>query len=213
MHSELLAKSVAAIEPKTNLDQFQAISGIPSRSVAKNMLRFLHSFGIGIISGSEITFAASDRLQVALLAIERGCDIEQVSKYLSWKDFEKLASQILQSLGYKTKTNIILTKPRAEIDVVGINSSFAIAIDCKHWKKSNPSSITNYSHRQAARVERLIRYDKSIKEAIPAIITLHSESIRFISGVPIVPIFRFKSFTMDVKGFLSEIYVIKASAD
>ena len=213
MHPELLAKSVAAIEPKTTLDQFQAMSGISSRVVARNVLKYLHSNGIGIFSKSEITFANSDRLRVAALAIQSGCDIEQISRYLSWKDFEKLTSKVLLSLGYQTKTNIILTKPRIEIDVIGINSGLAIVVDCKHWKRSNLSSISNYSHKQAARAERLLEYDKKVTEAIPVMLTLHSESVQFINRIPIVPISQFKLFVMDIKEFLSEICVITALKD
>ena len=209
MHVELLARSLAAIQPHTTLDRFQTLSGIASRSVAIRVLDFLQSNGIGNISNKEITFASTDRLRVAALALQRGSDVEQLSKYLSWKDFEKLASQVLISLGYQTKTNFIFKKPRMEIDVIGVNSGFAIVVDCKHWRRSNLSSISNYSYKQVTRTERLIDQDKRIVQAIPVILTLHSESVRFVNGVPVVPIFQFRAFVLDVKGFLSEICVIK----
>ena len=210
MHVELLARSLAAIQPQTTLDRFQTLSGIASRSVAIRVLDFLQSNGIGSISKKEITFASTDRLRVAALALQMGSDVEQISNYLSWKDFEKLASQVLISLGYQSKTNLIFKKPRMEIDVIGVNSGFAIVVDCKHWRRSNLSSISNYSYKQVARTERLIEQDKRIVQAIPVILTLHSESVRFVNAVPVVPIFQFKAFVLDVKGFLSEICVIKA---
>ncbi|HUG97445.1 MAG TPA: hypothetical protein VMJ94_07885 [Nitrososphaera sp.] len=37
--------------------------------------------------------------------------------------------------------------------------------------------------------------------------TLHAESVRFAGGVPVVPVHKFRSFVMDIKGFLPEIYV------
>jgi len=210
MHPETLAKSLAGIEPKITVDEFQKASGIASRSIVKNVLDFLQSYGIGRISKNEIIFTNLDKLHVAALALQMGCDIEQVSRHLSWKDFEELASKVLQSLGYKTMTNVRLTKPRMEIDVVGINSGFAIVIDCKHWKRNNVSSISNYSRKQVARTERLVAHDRRIVLAVPIVLTLHSESVQLIEGIPIVPIFRFKSFVMDVNGFLSEIYVVSA---
>jgi hypothetical protein len=209
MHVELLARSLAAIQAHTTLDRFQTLSGIASRSVAIRVLDFLQSNGIGSISKKEITFASTDRLRVAALALQMGSDVEQLSKYLSWKDFEKVASQVLISLGYQTKTNFIFKKPRMEIDVIGVNSGFAIVVDCKHWRRSNLSSISNYSYKQVRRTERLIEQDERILQAIPAILTLHSESVRFVNGVPVVPIFQFRAFVLDVKGFLSEICVIK----
>lgn len=206
MHPELLAKALAAIEPETTLEKFRAASGIASRSVAKSILDFLASNGIGVSAKGAIKFSGSDRLYAAMLAIQMGCDIEHVSTQLSWKDFEKLASEVLRSLGYRTQTNVQLTKPRMEIDVVGVNSGFAIAVDCKHWKRAGLSSIADFSKKQAARAERLLD-NKKISLAVPVIMTLHAGSARFAGGVPVVPAHKFKSFVMDVKGFLPEIYV------
>jgi hypothetical protein len=163
---------------------------------------------IGSISKSTIKFSGSDKLYAAVIAVQMSCDIEQISRYLSWKDFEKLASEVLRSFGYHTRTNVRLVKPRMEIDVVGTSTDgFAIAVDCKHWKRSNLSSITNFSQKQAARSERLLKYDKTISQVVPVMLTLHAESVMFVGRVPLVPIHRFRSFIIDVKGFLPEIYV------
>lgn len=207
MRPELLVKALAAIEPETTLERFQAASGIASRSVAKSVIDFLTSNGIGTVERNVIKFSGSDRLYAAISALRIGCDIEQISMNLSWRDFEKLASEVLGSLGYRTQTNVQLTKPRMEIDVVGVNSGFAIAVDCKHWKRSNLSSIANFSKRQAARAERLLGHDGKISQAVPVIMTLHAESVVFAGGVPVVPVHKFRSFVIDVKGFLPEIYV------
>lgn len=207
MNPELLVKALAAIEPETTLEKFQETSGITSKAVAKSILDFLISNDIGIAVKTKIKFSGSDRLYAAMLALHRGCDIEQVSMHLSWKDFEKLASEVLLSFGYRTQINVVLTKPRIEIDVVGVSSAFAIVVDCKHWKRSNLSSITNFSTKQAARAEHLLKHDKKISLAVPVIMTLHSESVEFAGGVPLVPVHKFRSFVMDVKGFLPEIYV------
>jgi Holliday junction resolvase-like predicted endonuclease len=208
MYPELLARALSAIEPETSLSKFQQTAGITSKSVAQSILDFLLSNDIGSVSKQTVIFSDLDRLEAAALALRMGCDVEQVSKQLSWQDFEKLASQVLMSFGYNTQTNVRFTKPRMEIDVIGVNSGFAIVVDCKHWKRNNLSSISNYSRKQAARAERLIQRDKKISQAVPVILTLHAESVRFVNGIPIVPIFRFKSFVMDVNGFLPEICVI-----
>ncbi len=207
MHPDLLVKALAAVEPKTTLEKFCAVSGIASRSVAKSLLHFLASNNVGTINKNEIEFTGSDRLYAAMLALQKGCDIEQVSQHLSWKDFEKLASEILMSFGYRTRTNVQLTKPRMEIDVVGISSAFAIAVDCKHWKRSSLSTMSGFSRKQAARAERLLKGDRRITMAVPVIMTLHTESVKVAGGVPVVPVHKFKTFVMDVKGFLPEIYV------
>ena len=210
MHPELLVKILAAIEPETTMTlyKFQAASGISSRSVAKSVLDFLAANNIGSISKSTIKFSGSDRLYAAVLALQMSRDIEQISRCLSWKDFEKLASEVLRSFGYRTRTNVRLVKPRMEIDVVGTSTDgFTIAVDCKHWKRSNLSSISIFSQKQAARAERLLKYDRTISQVVPVMLTLHAESLSFVGRVPLVPIHRFRSFIIDVKGFLPEMYV------
>jgi hypothetical protein len=207
VYPDLLVKALTAIQPETTIQEFQAASGISSRSVAKGVLDFLASSGIGAVSKGSIKFAEADRLYTALLALQLGCDIERASVHLSWKDFERLASEVLASLGYRTQTNVRLTKPRMEIDVVGTSSGFAIAVDCKHWGRSSPSSIAAFSQKQAERAGRLLKADKKISQVVPVIMTLHASSISFVGGVPVVPVHKFKSFVMDVKGFLPEIYV------
>jgi hypothetical protein len=214
MHTNLIIKLLASIEPGKvlTLDVFQEACGISSKSVAKSVLDYLEVKEIGSVSRNTIKFSGSDRIRAAMLALQMGGDIEQVSTYLSWKDFEKLASELLRSFGYCTRTNVRLAKPRMEIDVVGTNSDgFTIAVDCKHWKRSNLSSISNFSQKQAARAERLMKYDKTISQVVPVMLTLHAESVRFIGAIPLVPIHKFRSFIMDVKCFLPEMYVASAS--
>lgn len=210
MNPDLLCRALAGIEPETSVDRFGKVSGIASRPMARGVLEFLVENNIGGFCKGAVTFSGAARLEAASLALRMGCDVEQVSKHLSWKDFEKLASEVLASFGYSTRTNVRLTKPRMEIDVVGVNNSgFALVVDCKHWKRNNLSSISVHSRRQAARAERLVRRDpQRISQAVPAILTLHAESVRFVAGIPVVPISQFRSFVMDVQGHLPEIYVV-----
>lgn len=213
MHPELLVKAISAIDVGTiSTEMFQSISGISSGSVANQVLSFLATNGIGVLSKTRITFLPSDRLRAALVALETAeCDTEDVAEHLSWRDFEGLASEILTSFGYRTKINVRLKKPRMEIDVVGLsNSGFAILVDCKHWKRSNFSSMPLHSRRQVLRAEQLMSRDKRIKKAAPVIVTLHAGSSIFAGGVPVVPIARFPSFLSDVEGHLSEIYIVDA---
>jgi Nuclease-related domain len=214
MHTNLMVRILAAIEPEKvmTIDRFNEVCGVSTKSVSKNMLDYLQTNHIGSISKDTIMFSGSDRLRGAILALQMGGDIEQVSTNISWRDFEKLTSEVLRSFGYHTRTNLRIAKPRMEIDVVGTSpDGLAIAVDCKHWKRSSLSSISNFSQKQAERAERLVEYDNTISQVVPVMLTLHVESVRFIDAIPIVPIHKFKSFVMDVKGFLSEIYVAPTS--
>ena len=209
MHPELLVKALAAMEATTTTrEKFCADSGIASRSVANEVIGFMRDRGIGTSSGNTLVFTGKDRLQAAVIALQSGCDVEQVSRHLSWKDFEALASEVLSSLGYATRTNVRFTKPRMEIDVVGVDAGFCLAVDCKHWRRSNLSSISQFCARQAARTEELVRRDDKISAAVPAILTLHAERVRFVTGMPVIPVAQFRSFAMDARGFLDEMKIV-----
>jgi hypothetical protein len=204
----LLAKAVAGMAGQVTLEEFCQASGIPGRSVAKDVAEFLLARGIGTSDRGMLRFSGRDRVEAAMFAIQAGCDPEQVSGSLSWKDFEGLASHVLSSLGYRACTNVRFSKPRMEIDVVGIDGAFAVAVDCKHWKRANPSAISTFCARQAARAQELVRKEPGIAQALPAVLTLHAERAAFVGGVPVVPVSKLGSFLADVRTFLPELRVV-----
>ena len=209
MHPELIVKALAAMESQTTREKFHADSGIASRSVANDVIGFLRDRGIGTPSGRALAFSGKDRLQAAAIALQSGCDVEQVSRHLSWKDFESLASEVLSSLDFATRTNVRFIKPRMEIDVVGVDAGFCLAVDCKHWRRTNLSSISQFCAKQAARTEELVKRDGAISAAVPAVLTLHAERVKFVAGVPVIPVAQFRSFAMDARGFLEEMLVVR----
>ena len=220
VHRVLLAKAVRAVSPQViTLEEFQSKSGIVSRTTAKDVLEYIVNNGIGKSTSnrSQYLFSKADKMKLAMLALQRGCDIESISKSVSWKDFEALGSEILSLCGYLTRTNIRLSKPsRIEIDVIGVNQKLAIVADCKHWRRYSISSISSYAEKQTQRTKILFKARRRTKQdyiarAIPIILTLYSMDVEFIDGVPIVPISKFKSFIEDVSLHLSEILVISAN--
>lgn len=221
MHPVLLAKAIPSLSPQEiTLEEFQAKSGIVSRTIAKDVLEYIVNNGIGTSTSTRnhYLFSKADRMKLAILALQRGYDIESISKSISWRDFEAMTSEILCLCGYLTKTNVRLSKPsRIEVDVIGINNNnkLAIVADCKHWKRYSLSSISFYAEKQVRRTKILLRAKRritqDISQAVPIILTLYSIGIQFIDGVPIVPISKFKSFIENVALHLSEIRVISAN--
>lgn len=210
VHPDLLIRTLSAIEPETTLtfSEFQSALGIESKSVARAVINFLKTNDIGFYFNGTIKFSETHRIYAAKAAIRMGCDIEKVSKSLSWKDFEKLASEVLSSFGYRTRANVRLSNPRIEIDVVGTSEDgFTIAVDCKHWKRNNISSVSFFTQKQATRSELLLKHDMSLSLVVPILLTLHAESVSFVGKVPVVPINQFRSFILDVKGLLQDVYV------
>jgi len=175
---------------------------------AKEILNILVANKIGSFDGDVVTFNSGDKFRVSLFAISHGAPIEEVSIHLDWKDFEGLTAEILQSKNFSIIKNLVLTKPRMEIDVVGINHGVALLIDCKHWKKLSTSSLNDIVRKQVERAKHYVSKTKGAI-AVPAIVTLYQEEIRFIDKVPIIPILQFSSFVDEFYGNLEEVKTIE----
>ena len=194
------------------VDEFRLKIGIESFSVFKQLLNFLAKNKIVVLldkNGKQtLLFSEMDRIRGSLLALQLGCDIQDCSKVLSWKDFEYFTSELLTMFEYNTKVNIVLSKPRAQLDVVGIKKDFAITIDCKHWKYINKTTLTIYAEKQIRRTMLWLQREKKITKALPIIITLNNAFFKFINGVPIVPILTLKSFLNDFDKTDESIFLI-----
>lgn len=198
---------------EVKFDDFRLKIGIESFSVFKQLLNFLAKNKIGVLldkNGKQtLLFSEMDRIRASLLALQLGCDIQECSKVLSWKDFEYFTSELLTMFEYNTKVNIVLSKPRAQLDVVGIKKDFAITIDCKHWKYSNKTTLTIYAEKQIRRTLLWFQREKTITKVLPMILTLYSSNFGFINGVPIVPILTLKSFLNEFDKYEDSITLIK----
>ena len=198
INPSILLKSIQGMTHEVNYHDFRLKTGIESVSVFKQLLKFLGKNRIGILldkNGKQVfLFSEMDRIRASLLALQLGCDIQECSKFLSWKDFEYFTCELLSLFEYKTSVNIVLSKPRAQLDVIGIKNDFAITIDCKHWKNNNKTTLTVYAEKQIRRTMLWLKREKKITEALPMIITLNDSIFKFIKGVPVVPILTLKSF-------------------
>lgn len=203
-----LTKGISAIIPGgISVIDFSIVAETDQIS-AKEILNILVANEIGSFDGELVNFNQGDKLRVALFALEHGAPIEEVSTYLNWKDFEGIVSEILQSKDFSIVKNLVLTKPRMEIDVIGINHGIALLIDCKHWKRLGESSLRNIVKKQVERVRHYVAKTPN-SVAIPAIVTLYQEEVSFINKVPIIPILQFSSFVDEFYGNLDELKTIE----
>lgn len=177
-----------------------------SKMILENFLQN----GIGRLEEDLIYFDENDKLKTCLLAISMGAPIDEISRLLDWKDFESLVAEMLYSSDFETTRNLSLIKPRMEIDVVGIKSGVAILIDCKHWKRLSDSSLEKAVQKQIERTKHYLSKEK-IRAAVPAIVTLYDEKLRFINNVPIIPIFQLNSFCEEFYGNLDELNTLEHS--
>ena len=189
------------------IEDFAAIIST-DKNTAKKILDMLIQNGIGQTIGNLVNFEDGDKLKTALFAIKNGVPIEEVSRYIDWKDFEGLVAEILDSKHFDVLRNFRMTRPTMEIDVVGVRLGIALLIDCKHWKRLSYSALETIVVKQIERVKHDVSNAKDVIAA-PVIVTLNQEETSFINRVPIVPILQFSSFIDEFYGSLEEIKTIE----
>ena len=208
MNPKQVVKGINGIlEGGVSVTDFSIVTELDEIS-AKELLYTLVQNGIGTWNDDLVDFdIPNDRLQTALFAIKLGADVESVSEYLTWQDFESITGLILEKKDFDVTKNLILTKPRMEIDVVGTKMDIALLIDCKHWKTMSKSALNDIVKKQVERVKRYVA-DENMS-ALPVIVTLHQEEIQFIENVPIVPIMKLSSFLDEFVGNLDSLASIE----
>lgn len=191
------------------LDSFQKLCEITSKATTMEVVDYLVDQGIGQLSDGSVVFSSKDKLETILLAMNKGCDPERLSKKIQWKDFELFTSQLIESAGYSFERNVVLTKPRIQIDVIGFYQKTALLIDCKHWMKIHGFNIAKFSSNQIRRAEIFLEKRKDIESAIPIIVTLYEYNCNFFDRVPIVPISKFKEFLQNFPFYLDRLHLIE----
>lgn len=210
MDARILVRGIQAIIPGgISVKDFSAITKADSQTSQK-ILEELIQNGIGRKSDGVYDFVSSDRLKFALFALKKGALVEEVSEHIEWKDFEGLVAEILEEKGFSTIRNLILTKPRMEIDVVGTKLGVTMLIDCKHWRRTSPSVFKTITQKQIDRTKHYVAQTHGAV-AVPVIVTLYQERIDFVDKVPIVPILQFPGFVDEFYGNLEQVDVIKSN--
>lgn len=204
MNLQTLVKGIQGIIPGGLSVKDFSMATQTSEDLAKEILDNYMQNGIGRYEEGQIHFDDSDRLKTSIFAINMGAAIDEISRLLSWQDFESLAAEILEKREFETVKNVILTKPRMQIDVVGVKSDVAILVDCKHWKNMTQSALQSAVKKQIERTKQYLSKE-DVRAAIPAIVTLYQHDIQFIDRVPIIPIHQLDSFCDEFYGNLEKL--------
>ncbi len=156
MHHKLIIRGIKGIiSGGISVHDFAVASEMDEFS-SKELLQIFLQNGIGILNESTVEFEDTDRINASVFAIRNGAMIEDVSEFLTWQNFEELVSRILDQNGFHVQRNLILTKPRMEIDVVGVKLGISILIDCKHWKSMTQSALNEIVNKQINRVKKYV---------------------------------------------------------
>ena len=209
IHPKMIVGLSGMIPGGVSIEDFCAVTKMNSIDSRKFLNELLKN-QIGTKQDDNYYFEDGDKLKTAIILLEQGFPIDEISIALNWRDFEGLTAEVLSSKDFAVIKNMILTKPRMEIDVIGIRLGVALLIDCKHWKRSNRSSLTNAVHKQIERTKKYVEKTPG-SSAVPIIVTLYQDEINFIENVPIVPIFKFASFVDEFYGNLDKMKTIRTN--
>ena len=216
--SDMIQKSQLKIHPKMilglqgiipggiSVEDFSAVTKMNS-SESKIILDEFIKNDIGTKQDNSYHFEDGDKLKIAIALLAKGSPIDEISIGLDWRDFEGLTAEVLSEKNFAVLKNFMLTKPRMEIDVVGIRLGIAILIDCKHWKRYSTSALSTAVKKQIARTKQYVAKTPG-SVAVPVIVTLYQDKIDFIDNVPIVPIFQFASFIDEFYGNIDQMKTI-----
>lgn len=196
----------AIIPGGISVEDFSAVTKMTS-SESKTVLDEFVKNDIGTKQDNFYFFEDGDKLKIAVALLENGSPIDEISIELDWRDFEGLTAEILSEKNFAVLKNFMLTKPRMEIDVVGIRLGIAILIDCKHWKRYSTSALSAAVKKQIERTKQYVAKTPG-SVAVPVIVTLYQDKIDFIENVPIVPIFQFASFIDEFYGNVDQMKTI-----
>jgi len=163
------------------------------------------------------------RLRMAAVAVELGADIENMSNFLEWQEFEEIAAVALTRNDFFVKKNVRFKQnnKRWEIDVVGYKNPIVICIDCKHWRKSiHYSALRRMVESQVNRVNAFAAslpnpaididcakwYNVNF---VPTILSLLPGSFKFIDNVPIVPVLQLQDFLSQLPAHIGSLKHVK----
>jgi len=147
-----------------------------------------------------VGFSSSVLASVALLRM--GVETAAVSRALSWQEFEDFTAALLEANGYDVSVNIVITKPRRQIDIFARSATLALCVDCKHWARSlHSGALETLARQQTERADLYKRKTGLTLPVIPVLVTLAEPVARLADGVPVVPVWALRGFLNEVNPF------------
>ncbi len=191
---------------------------VPS-SVGLKLLQKLQNANLVYLNDGAIDVDSNSRLQLGVRAVELGADVERVSDFLDWQEFEAITALALEQNGYRVAKNVRFKHAgrRWEIDVVGCRKPLVVCVDCKHWRHGiSPSVLAKIVTAQADRVEALADFlpGMSVKvectnwdraKFVPVILSLVPSRFKFYDNVPVVPVLQLQDFLSQLPAYLDSL--------
>jgi Holliday junction resolvase-like predicted endonuclease len=201
-----------------SIDVVRKDAKIPS-SIAENLLKNLQNNGLVYLQNKVVDVDSLKRLKLAVHAIELRADVERVSGFLGWKEFENIAAIAFERNGYSVKRNLRVKHVgrRWEMDIIACRKPIAVCADCKHWHHGMyPSAIRRIVEEQVERTSALAESLPKLTEKIectswstvklvPAILSLTTVRSKFYNKVPIVPVLQLQDFISQLPAYMDSL--------
>lgn len=201
-------------EGAVSLELVKKDAKLPSQLVEK-LLQKLQNDGYIYLQKNVVDVDSLQRVKLAVYAVQLGADLENVSGFLRWKEFEDIAAIAFERNGYGVYRNLRFKHAgrRWEIDVVGCKKPIAVCLDCKHWHYGvYPSALRKIVEEQ---VERTFTFAESLPNPsvkiecvswerikfVPAVLLLAAGRFRFFDDVPIIPVLQLQDFLTQLPAF------------
>jgi Holliday junction resolvase-like predicted endonuclease len=191
----------------TLIEDTQRASRLPLDTMLK-LLGKLQTEDLLKLNGKKVKADSENRLKLAVKAVSLGADIETISGFLGWQEFESITATAFKNNGYTVLQNLHFKHAarKWEIDVVGCRKPLVICIDCKDWHHGlSPSAMRRIVEAQVDRVRALADALPNVSigiecakwsraKFVPAILVLLPGRFKFCDKVPIVPVLQLQDF-------------------
>ena len=192
-------------------------AGVPSQ-ITGEVLKRLFDLGLIRISDKTVETSSSQRVKIAIRALECRADFEKVCGFLGWQEFESVAAIALEADNFLVEKRVRFTwaKRRWEIDLLGCQEPIIACVDCKHWHHGWRRSAINKA--VEAQIERtrvlteilhhtpvmhrklgLTRWKKGV--LIPLILSLVPGPFKFYKKTPVVPVLQLQNFLSELPAY------------
>ena len=197
----------------TNLDEIKETLRVTEQAL-NGVIKDLAQSGIVSFKDENLELSQTQRLQIAVKAIEAGADFEKVSQSLGWLEFEEIVARIFEENSYKVKSRFRFNAQgrRWEIDVLAMMSPLVVCAECKHWSKGlGDTTARRIVEDHLEKVRVLSENAKDIAEKIgietwkkatfvPMTLSLQPAKKKIYRRIPVVSIFELPSFLSEFRG-------------
>jgi Holliday junction resolvase-like predicted endonuclease len=205
-----LAKNGPVLIKNVNQD-----ARMPS-DIVRNLLEKLQNEGLLYMKEDIVEVDTDNRLRIAVKAASIGADVEHISAFLRWQEFEEIAAIALERNGYVAAKNVRFKHAghRLEIDVVGCRKPLVLCVDCKHWQREvKPSALNRIVEAQVSRTHALadtlpspslkiecVKWNRA--KFVPMILSLIPSNSKVYHGVPVVPVLQLQDFLSQLPAYV-----------